>query len=154
MSVSIVHNMEVAHRLFTVPGKCQQIHGHGMQVTLGVQAQMDQGYICVDGAPVDFGDLKKVFRHYVDTEFDHHLHLNEADPFAQDMIVSERRQDTDPWALGTQVEALPGLKTWPGDPSTENFAVWIYEAMTKQMGQIVNYVLINETKTNAVEYRG
>lgn len=140
------HNMELAHRLFTLPGKCQNIHGHGMKVSLGLLAEMDSyGYaIALDGTPIEFGNVKKTFRAYIDEVFDHHLHLNQDDPWASELVFQS----------GIEAGRLPGLQIWPGDPSTENFAVWIYEAMQKTFNFTILNVEIAETGTNGVTYVG
>lgn len=147
INLKVHHNMELAHRLFTLPGKCQNIHGHGMQVTLELFAPMDDyGYAMdLDGTPIEFGDVKKKFRTYIDEVFDHHLHLNQNDPWADELTLM-----TDAYLP----QKLPGLQTWPNDPSTENFAVWIFDAMRKTFGPIVWAVEIAETGTNGVRYAG
>lgn len=146
ISLKVHHNMELAHRLFTLPGKCQNIHGHGMQVTLELFAPMDEyGYAMgADGTPIEFGNVKKTFRAYIDGVFDHHLHLNKDDPWAGELAFKS----------GIEAGSLPGLQVWPGDPSTENFAVWIFEAMRREYGPIVWAVEIAETGTNGVRYGG
>lgn len=145
--LNVTHNMELAHRLYTLPGKCQNIHGHSMQVTLELVAPMDNnGYaLGDDGTPLEFGAIKKTFRAYIDKLFDHHLHLNELDPWAKELS---------PRSLPPKFEPLPGLVAWPGDPSTENLAKWIFEAMNQQIRHNVCAVKIAETGTNGVEYRG
>jgi 6-pyruvoyl-tetrahydropterin synthase len=62
---------------------------------------------------LDFHDVKAVYRHHLDTVYDHHLLLNNVDPLLTDLGTSD-------------LEAIyPGLKTCDGDPTTENIAKWI-----------------------------
>lgn len=152
VTLFVKHNMEVAHRLFTLPGKCQQIHGHSMQVRLEVHCDMDtNGYaLQSDGTVLEFGDLKKQFRHYIDEVWDHHLHLNENDPLAQPLQHSARGAEGQFVLEGQWLGELPGLMKWPGDPSTENIAHWIREYMTTILPGMSFLIQIDETGTNGV----
>ena len=77
-TIFVKHNAEIAHRLSLLEGKCQRIHGHSFHIKLTVHGIMDAQGIC---ASIDFGSLKKLFRGYIDYEWDHHLHLNADDPW-------------------------------------------------------------------------
>jgi 6-pyruvoyl-tetrahydropterin synthase len=97
---------------------------------------------------LDFGSVKKEFRGYLDTRLDHQLHLNAEDPWARVL------QDVD---QHDAADHLPGLVTWPGDPTTENFAKWICE--WAEVMFIYNNdkldavrISIQETETNGAEY--
>jgi hypothetical protein len=64
MDLYIRHNVEMAHRLLNLPGKCQQIHGHSLKVKVswigGVNAD---GYFTLDdGSVMDFSNAKRVVR--------------------------------------------------------------------------------------------
>jgi 6-pyruvoyl-tetrahydropterin synthase len=112
-SIGVKHNIEVAHRLFELPGKCEQIHGHSMWVTMEVQGAVnDKGIL----AGIEFGDLKREFRDYLDSYYDHHLLLNEDDPFANIQDAMHQLP-------------LPGLRKCIGDPTTENISRWVAEFM-------------------------
>jgi 6-pyruvoyltetrahydropterin/6-carboxytetrahydropterin synthase len=105
-TIKIKHNIEVAHRLSLLPGKCQNIHGHSMWVTAEFTGILDSRGILLG---LDYGTIKAVFRGYLDDTFDHHLLLNQEDPLAK--------------ILGA--ELLPGVEYTQGDPTTENLARWI-----------------------------
>lgn len=128
ISIFVRHNIEIAHRLFLTPGKCQNIHGHGMQVKLELTGNTDaKGML----AGMDFHTVKKTFRGYLDDKWDHHLHLNQDDTL------------TGP--------NLPGLVIHPGDPTTENIAKWIWEWCYKAFsisGVDLVAVTVDETKVN------
>jgi 6-pyruvoyltetrahydropterin/6-carboxytetrahydropterin synthase len=103
-SITVKHNMEVAHRLLMTPGKCENIHGHSMWVELELFGNVDaRGFV----AGLDFSQVKKLLRAHMDENFDHRLLLNHEDPW-------------------TQYE-LPGLHTCVSDPTTENIASWLGE---------------------------
>lgn len=150
--IRVRHNMEVAHRLFLQPGKCQNIHGHSMQVELTLRGDIDEQGIF---AGIDFSDLKKVFRSYIDTRYDHRLLLNINDPYAGNVSIQQRNDD------GTYRDndeaPLPGIRVCEGDPTTEHLVEWIAKDMrdliyerwpdSRQMIYEV-YVEITETGTN------
>lgn len=118
--LEIRHNMEVAHRLYDFKGRCEQIHGHSMWVTLRVYGKInDQGALMNHyGKPMDFGAMKKALRQHMDERYDHHLLLNENDPWAQPLDHADVQEQR-----GSQY--LPGLIALPRDPTTENLALWI-----------------------------
>lgn len=141
----VTHNIEVAHRLTFLPGKCQNIHGHSMIVdfSIYIEESDDNGY-ALDGdrTILEFGKLKQAFRAYLDATWDHHLHLNADDPWARELNSDATNLDRD---------RLPGLQTWPGDPSTENIARWIRAACQLMVPNMQIAISIEETKTNGVE---
>ncbi len=135
--LEIEHNMEVAHRLSKLPGKCENIHGHSMKVRLTIAGPraLDKNDL-MDG--LDFGSMKRWFRGFIDKEFDHGLLLNADDPLLQ------------------QCE-LPGVKIIDGDPSTENLAKIIGKACRNQFGSASVYqyrLYIQETAVNAAFWEG
>jgi 6-pyruvoyltetrahydropterin/6-carboxytetrahydropterin synthase len=136
--------IQVGHRLVNLPGKCQQIHGHSMHVTLHLQGPTDDnGYIIdEEGFVLDFSEVKKHFRALLNESYDHHLLLNKDDWYARQILPKDNGFDG----------YLPGLTQVPGDPSTENIAKWVYEAMAAIFGVRVRGVVIEETATNGVRY--
>jgi 6-pyruvoyl-tetrahydropterin synthase len=143
--------MEVAHRLFLQPGKCQNIHGHSMSVELNLYGELDKNGIL---AGLDFADVKKAFRVFIDDNFDHQLHLNADDPWARE-LVNDHNYDGAPIETSAW-SRLPGLSTWPSDPTTENFALWICEWVYDYFvadNVMINSVTISirETETNGAE---
>jgi 6-pyruvoyltetrahydropterin/6-carboxytetrahydropterin synthase len=126
--------IQVAHRLLNMPGKCQNIHGHSMKVTLYITGTVDENGVL---GGLDFGVVKKEFRNYLKLTYDHKLLLNENDPWAAHLHAG---------LLG--MGYLPGLQTVPSDPTTENIAMWIFEYMAEDFN--VTRVEIQETSTNGV----
>lgn len=124
--IAVKHNIEVAHRLFELPGKCENIHGHSMWVTLKIEGQLnDKGIL----SGIEYGALKKVFRGHLDTEYDHRLLLNASDPFAGELMAVRRGSEGQIHEDSTGGLRLPGLQACPGDPTTENIARWVLEHM-------------------------
>lgn len=133
--LAVKHNIETAHRLSLLPGKCENIHGHSMWVTLRLEGDIDKNGL-VDG--VDFGSLKRSFRQYLDNTYDHRLLLNVRDPLADALR-----------------DLQVGTVFFDGDPSTENIARWIYHHMKTAEGyDNVLSVEVWETAVNMAEYLG
>ena len=155
--IELKHNMEVAHRLYNLPGKCQKIHGHSMVVTLRVHGEIKPGGILHGflGQQFEFGAMKKSFRSYLDDHYDHQLLLNKVDPWAGPIfqLKSDYSQsvDGDPAAylLDSTQKFLPGLVPCEEDPTTENIAKWIAEKMCEMFDAHVE-VFVQETATNGV----
>jgi 6-pyruvoyl tetrahydropterin synthase/QueD family protein len=141
--IAVRHNIEVAHRLYTSRGKCEAIHGHSMWVNVEIEGNLDEHGML---GGIDFGVLKKIFRGYLDTNFDHHIILNQDDPFAQPLWPGG--------ATGGEITSgdvehltLPGLTTFVGDPTTENIAKNILTEMLRHY-QWTCAVEVWETSTN------
>jgi 6-pyruvoyltetrahydropterin/6-carboxytetrahydropterin synthase len=147
--ITVKHNMEMAHRLWLTPGKCQQIHGHSWWVTLGITGEVDANGLLLG---INYTDLKRVFRAYMDRNFDHHLLLHTDDiyamPFRSKIEIEEG---------STGWRTLPGLRTFKGDPTTENLAATIgqqmqHELMNQAPDILAISVLVQETAVNAAKW--
>ena len=121
-TLGVKHNIEVAHRLYELPGKCEQIHGHSMWITLGIKGDLNRHGL-LEG--IEFGTLKKIFRGYLDSEFDHHVLLNQEDPFAGEIMTVDRSEEGHFAETSGGGLLLPGVKTFDGDPTTEHIANWV-----------------------------
>jgi 6-pyruvoyltetrahydropterin/6-carboxytetrahydropterin synthase len=137
-SIKVKHNVEMAHRLLLTPGKCEAIHGHSWWVDLQLFGTIDKNYIL---AGLNFTEVKKEFRNYLDSNFDHRLLLNHDDPWAQKIWL--------PDAVGE--ENLPGLQTSSGDPTTEWFAehIGLWASNTFQLPTSVD---VWETRVNCAQW--
>lgn len=130
-TLQVRHNIEVAHRLSLLPGKCEAIHGHSMWVDLELGGGLN-GAGLLGG--LDFGSVKRAFRGHLDAEFDHRLLLNRDDELA---------------ALD-----LPGLRRCLGDPTTEHIAQWIGEWAVDQFPTCHGWrVRVQETHVNAASWQ-
>ena len=149
-SISVRHNIEVAHRLYETSGKCEAIHGHSMWVTLTLKGDVDR-YGILEG--INFGALKKIFRGHLDEQYDHHVLLNASDPFAQPIYMLDPCEPEDTY----EQTFLPGLSSTMGDPTTENIARWIGEYMETHVarrwsGGLVHSVDVWETSVNMARW--
>lgn len=152
MFIRLKHNMEIAHRLYFMPGKCQAIHGHSMHVELTLHGHPNTNGV-FEG--LDFADVKKRFRGYLDENFDHKLLLNERDPFAKllylpnfDQLSKETESSTVTIAI-EDLTSLPGLVTVQGDPTTENLVQYIGRWSLEEF-KLPCDIFIQETGTNGV----
>jgi 6-pyruvoyl-tetrahydropterin synthase len=137
-TILVRHNMEMAHRLFLTEGKCEAIHGHSWDVTLKIRGRVDMHGL-LEG--LDFGQVKRLFRGHLDKNFDHRLLLNSRDPWSD--LLTRRSSEQ-----GQLVqEALPGLHSFDGDPTTENVARVIGEWAVDQYGLPIA-VEVFETRVN------
>jgi 6-pyruvoyl-tetrahydropterin synthase len=138
-----------------LPGKCQNIHGHSLQIELTIEGRLDKNGIL---AGLDFGAVKKIFRGYIDEKLDHHLHLNVDDVWANQLRTWSARPGLSKLGAADVIYSrLPGLQVWSGDPTTENLAKWICDEMYETFMNIsgaINEVLVSiqETGTNGAEY--
>lgn len=150
--IQIRHNIEVAHRLYETKGKCEAIHGHSMWIDLrlyGKRISSTGMLLNILGEPFEFGDVKKIFRTFLDSTFDHRLLLNEKDPWAGTHVVGAGEQDSDRSLLAVVgTESLPGLLSVPADPTTEHIGRWIAEWAANVFKTDAD-VLIHETAVNA-----
>lgn len=119
------------HRLLNYDGKCKYLHGHNARIAvrLGSQSLDDRGMV------VDFNEIKRLLRAWIDEELDHQLLLHEADP----LLPVLRAQ-------GQMVFVMDC------NPTAENIARLIYEQAI-QMGLPVDQVRLWETPRSSTVYR-
>lgn len=119
------------HRLLDYAGKCRHLHGHNGRILITLEGENLDGR----GMLVDFSDIKKSIRTWVDDELDHRMILNEADP-----MVPIFRAHNEP------------LYLIPHNPTAENIARLIFEE-TKVRGFPVVEVCLWETAKSFATYR-
>ena len=75
-TIKVRHTIQMGHRLWSIPGRCQQLHGHTWNIILGITGEVTSP----DGMFLNYHDIKRVWRTYLDTEFDHHFAFDGKDP--------------------------------------------------------------------------
>jgi 6-pyruvoyl-tetrahydropterin synthase len=83
---------------------------------------------------IEYGDLKKMFRGHLDEQYDHRVLLNIDDPWAKPVMLLDRDKEGQ-FTVESDVTKLPGLRPCPGDPTTENIALWIGNAMEDMLDE-------------------
>ncbi|MBS0262128.1 MAG: 6-carboxytetrahydropterin synthase [Planctomycetes bacterium] len=120
------------HRLLNYEGKCKNLHGHNGRAVITLEG-LDLDH---RGMLVDFGDIKRVVRTWIDNQLDHCMILHEADPL---LPVFQQHQQP--------VFAIPY------NPTAENIARVIFE-YTHQQGFPVVEVTMWETPNSFATYSG
>lgn len=72
--VSKEFTFDSAHHLHEYDGKCKNLHGHTYRVVFGISSKLSK-----IGMGIDFGDIKDVWKTYVEPYLDHR-YLNETLP--------------------------------------------------------------------------
>jgi 6-pyruvoyltetrahydropterin/6-carboxytetrahydropterin synthase len=120
------------HRLMDYVGKCQHPHGHNGLAEITVRADRLDGR----GMVVDFGDIKKAVKAWIDQNLDHQMLLRQDDP-----LVPVLRE------MGEPVFVMKD------NPTAENIARAIYE-QAAQEGLTVAEVRLWETPDSHAAYSG
>lgn len=119
------------HRLLHYEGKCRFLHGHNARVEI----ELSSGDLDQRGMVFDFNDVKRILQHWIDTELDHKMLLNESDP-----VLPHLRDLKEP------------LVTLKENPTAEVLARLIFE-YAKTQGFPVTEVRFWETPTSFATYR-
>jgi 6-pyruvoyltetrahydropterin/6-carboxytetrahydropterin synthase len=118
------------HRLLDYDGVCRHLHGHNAMVEVDIQADA----LDPRGMVVDFSDVKRLVKAWVDRELDHKMILRRDDPLVT--------------LLQAQGEPLFLID---GNPTAERLAQLIYE-QARSLGFNVVSVRFWETPTSAATY--
>ena len=114
-------DFEAAHFIpaFEEGHKCRRMHGHSFKVEVKIKGDIDPKL----GILLDFGDIKKVVKPYIDY-LDHDC-LND---------LAER----------DQIELLK-------NPTSENICLWLYQELRPKL-PMLHSIVVHETCTSACEY--
>lgn len=142
-SIVVRHNVEMAHRLSEQPdSKCYHLHGHSWWVDLELIGPVnDKGMVL----GLDFGSVKKVWRQYLDTNFDHHLVLHMHDSMVYMISKCADNPETllDEW----------GIILIDVDPTVENMAR-LWGSWARDMWKDAKVkIKVQEAATNAATWR-
>src|SRR5947207_11061812 len=119
------------HRLLEYDGICKHPHGHNAVAEIEVRTDA----LDTRNMVVDFSDIKRIVKAWIDKELDHKMLLRHDDP-----LVKPLQQ------LGEPIFLLES------NPTVERIARLIYE-FTSQQGFPVLRVTVCETPTSFAEYR-
>jgi 6-pyruvoyltetrahydropterin/6-carboxytetrahydropterin synthase len=119
------------HRLLNYSGKCKNLHGHNAKVEVELTTEeLDNRHMVVD-----FDDIKRVIRTWIDEQLDHCMLLCKEDPILP--------------VIKAQGEPCYVLET---NPTAEAIAQLIYEYAAQQ-GFPVTEVRVWETDSSWASYR-
>jgi len=118
------------HRLLNYEGKCKYLHGHNYEVKIGLSSDKldDRGMV------VDFGDIKKYVKSFIDKWWDHGLILNREDPLIS--ILKDSNQK---------------IYIVDENPTAEYMASSLF-AYVKRKFSNIDYIKVQETPTGTCEY--
>lgn len=120
------------HRLLDYEGVCKHPHGHNATVEVDVRTDsLDRRNMVVD-----FSDIKRIVKGWIDRELDHKMILRHDDPLVGPLQ-----------ALGEPVYILES------NPTVERIARLIFDK-AREAGIEVLAVRVWETPTSIAEYRG
>lgn len=137
-TITVRHNAEMGHRLPTLPGKCQSLHGHSWWFEVEIEAPIDPA---TGIAGLEFGTAKGALRDWIDTNLDHGLCLGRDD----DLLPILREH-------GKVTEFPQG-----GWPTVEGMAWWVAQIMdtwllAHTVGARVIRCTVTETHVNAATW--
>jgi 6-pyruvoyltetrahydropterin/6-carboxytetrahydropterin synthase len=120
------------HRLLNYEGKCRFLHGHNGQAVITLTGDR----LDARGMLVDFTDIKRSLRTWIDDCLDHRMILHRDDP-----------------ALPFLIEQCEPLHVISANPTAENLAKLIFEFAIRQ-GLPVQDVVLWETSKSFAGYSG
>lgn len=118
------------HRLLNYDGKCRHLHGHNGKVEIELFANT----LDAMGMVLDFEELKRRVQKWIDTELDHRMILNKADP-----VIPFLKEKGEPLVL------------MDANPTAEAIAKMIFD-YAKAQGLPVRSVRLWETAMSSAQY--
>lgn len=139
--VTVRHTWEAGHRLPHLNGKCQSLHGHSWTVEVTVS-----GHVGDDGVLVEFADLKRHLRAWVDDHLDHGLMLGTEDPLVR-MLLPHGKVYVFGQEWPTHPEDGP-LLLWP---TVENVAHLLARVMQQHLRDTGQHNRVSVERVDAQE---
>lgn len=123
-------NFSYGHRLLNYDGKCKYLHGHNGKLEIDIASKTldDRGMV------MDFSDVKKIVKAWIDNTIDHKMLLRYDDP-----LLEYLKEKGEP------------IFVMQANPTAENIAKLIYDFMVSQ-GLPVQEVRLWETETSFATY--
>ncbi len=120
------------HRLLNYDGKCRYLHGHNGKAEIELEStRLDER-----GMVVDFNEIQRIVKRWIDEQLDHRMLLNRRDPM-----------------LPTIQRAAEPCFIMDENPTAEAIARLIFE-YAKSQGFPVAEVRLWETEHSFATYRG
>jgi 6-pyruvoyltetrahydropterin/6-carboxytetrahydropterin synthase len=120
------------HRLLNYDGKCRHLHGHNGRAMISLEGEtLDHR-----GMLVDFTDIKRSLRTWIDDELDHRMILHRDDPLLPVL----------------QAHSQP-VYVIAHNPTAENIARLIYDRAHEQGFPVVEVILWETPNSSAVYKR-
>ncbi|MDA1183728.1 MAG: 6-carboxytetrahydropterin synthase [Acidobacteria bacterium] len=120
------------HRLLDHDGVCKHLHGHNAVAEIEVRADALDSRDMV----VDFGEIKRLVKEWIDREIDHRMILRHDDPMVKPLQ-----------ALGEPVYLLDS------NPTAERIAQLLFD-VSRERGLAVDRVTLWETPSSWATYAG
>jgi 6-pyruvoyltetrahydropterin/6-carboxytetrahydropterin synthase len=166
ISIQVEHNFETAHRLPFLGGKCENLHGHSWWVEFDISRVDVEDGINDAGISVEYGEVKKLIRDWIDTYLDHGTMLGLNDGLLEPLLMAHTKMfvfgadnDSD---LEKDFSQLPnGFYTQLPWPTVEAVAKMlsdrIQELLDRKYADVfmhlyVNSVKVRETHVNSAIY--
>ena len=121
------------HRLLNYEGKCKDLHGHNGRVVISLEGET----LDARGMLVDFTDIKRVIRGWINDELDHRMILHQDDPLLE--LLKSHRQP---------------VHVIPHNPTAENIARLIFDYAQGQGFPVVEVVLWETRNSRAAFKKG
>ncbi len=120
------------HRLMNYDGKCKFLHGHNGMAEIDIEAEsLDER-----GMVMDFSDVKRIIKQWIDEYIDHKMLLRRDDP-----MLPVFREKGEP------------VYVMESNPTAENIAKLIYDYAVSQSLPVAE-VRLWETESSFATYRG
>lgn len=156
--VTVKHNAEMAHRLYSLGGKCSSFHGHSWNIDLTVAGDLREDIPII----IDFASLKRDLRWFVDEFLDHGTSIGYDDPLRDALLddggkvfifgntkwVSDTESGNN--AFTAEFEKYAADLPWP---TVEGVAILIARVMTHHFGYDVTEVTVSETAVNTATWK-
>jgi 6-pyruvoyltetrahydropterin/6-carboxytetrahydropterin synthase len=144
MIITKIIERDMWHRLPNHASKCRNLHWHRYQAHISLKWDIaPANWSSNEGMVVDFSDIKKIAKWYIDDNLDHGYMYIKSDPI---------------WELATDMS----MKTIAVDfvPTSENIAKFLFEKLNLLFTEkywdsiILHQILLYETPSSSVVYPG
>lgn len=119
------------HRLLNYEGKCRHLHGHNGRIEVDIELPTLDGR----GMVLDFSDIKRTLKQWIDETLDHRLILAKNDPLVP--VLRERGEV---------------FVTMDNNPTAENVAKMVFD-YARAHGLPVSAVRLWETPSSCAGYQ-